>query len=158
VLSDDDVRYIREQFVPLADLCDDVEAVRSRVAAGELPAPPYPGLELVPRDYLELPEAAAYPEEERASFLDGSYFVCLVHATPENVVRKSELVESLRVLLADPRPDEPSWRGRLRAEVDELDALERPFSPHYDRRRFGRAPTRDELIAAPRAAFPDVFQ
>jgi hypothetical protein len=72
VLSDDDVRYIREQLVPLADLCGEGEAVRSRVAAGELPAPPYPGLELVPRDYLELPEAAAYPEEERASFLDGS--------------------------------------------------------------------------------------
>jgi hypothetical protein len=52
----------------------------------------------------------------------------------------------------------PSRRTRLRAEVEELDALDRPFSPHYDRRRLGRAPTRDELIAAPRAAFPDVFQ
>ena len=153
MLTDDDVRYVHEQFVPLAELCDDVEAVHARIVARELPAPPYSGLELVPRDYFELPDAGAYPEDEREAFLDGMYFVCLVHATPANVVRKGELVDGIRGLLAEPRPDDEDWERRLRAQIDELDALERPFSPHYDRERFGCPPTRDELIAAPRAQY-----
>lgn len=153
MLTDDDVRYVHEQFVPLAELCDDLDAVRARIEARELPAPPYAGLELVPRDYFELPSVEAYPEDEREAFLDGTYFVCLVHATPGNVVRKGELVDAIRRLLVDPRPGEVEWKRRLRTAVDELDALERPFSPHYDRERFGRPPTRDELIAAPRAQY-----
>lgn len=158
MLSDADIRYVHEQFVPLEDLCEEIEDVRARIAARTLPAPPYPGLELVPRDYFELPDAAAYPEEDRDGFLDGTYFVCLVRATPENIARKSELVDSLRALLAAPRPHDEDWCDDLRAQVGELDALERPFSPDYDRERFGRPPTRDELIAAPRAAYPGVFQ
>lgn len=158
MLSEDDVRYVHEHFVPLAKLCDDVGEVRARIAARELPAPPYPGLELVPRDYFELPAADAYPADDRDAFLDGTYFVCLVHATPQNVARKGELVDSLRALLDAPRPHDRAWRNQLRVEVEELDALERPFSPHYDRERFERPPTRDELIAGARAAYPDVFQ
>lgn len=153
MLTDADLRYVREQFVPLAGLCDGVETVRARIAARELPAPPYPGLERVPRDYFELPPAGAYPENEREAFLDGTYFVCLVHATPENVARKGALVDRIRALLAEPRPGDAGWEENLRAQVDELDALERPFSPDYDRERFGRPPTRDELIAAPRARY-----
>jgi len=43
------------------------------------------------------------------------------------------------------------------APDSELDKLERPFSPHYDRERFGRPPTRDELIEAPRRLYPDLW-
>lgn len=140
MLTDADLRYCREQFVPLADLCDDLDAVRARIAARELPAPPYPGLELVPADYFELAARVdELPAEDREAFLDGTYFVCLKHATPENIARKGELVDSLRALVA------------------ELDMLERPFSPDYDRARFGRPPTRDELIGEPRRRFPDAF-
>lgn len=158
MLSDADLEYCREQFVPLASLCDDVEAVRARIAARELPAPPYPGLELVPADYFSL--AARVDElcpEDREAFLDGTYFVCLENATPENIARKGALVDSLRALLAAPEPHDERWCARLRAEVEELDVLERPFSPHYDRERFDRPPTRDELIAEPRRRFARVF-
>ena len=81
--------------------------------------------------------------------------VCCDHATPANVVRKEELVRELRELVAAPSPEDAGWCGRLRAAVEELDALERPFSPDFDRKRF--APTRDELIAEPRRRWPQVF-
>ena len=57
------------------------------------------------------------------------------------------------------RPRQADWRRRLRAEVDELDALERQFTPDFDRdeERFGRKPTRDLLIDAARERYPDVF-
>ena len=148
MLTDADRRYVEEQFVPLAELCAaagrDLDDARDAIAARRLPAPPYPGLEYVPANYFELPDAAEFErtfdgpdaEEELAAYLDGTYFVCLREATVENVVRKGFLVEEIRRRLAELRP-----------LVDELDALERPFSPDYDRTRFGRPPTRDELIA-----------
>lgn len=147
-MTDADHRYVEEQFVPLARLCAaagrDLEDVRAAIAERRLPAPPYPGLEYVPADYFELPDAEEFErtfdgpdaEEELASYLDGTYFVCLREATVENVARKGFLVGEIRRRLAELRP-----------LVDELDALERPFSPDYDRTRFGRPPTRDELVA-----------
>jgi len=148
VLTEADRRYVEEQFVPLDALCAahgrDVDEVRRRIAARELPAPPYPGMELVPANYFELPDADEFArtfdgedaEAELAAYLDGTYFVCLRDATVANIVRKGLLVAEIRTRLAELRP-----------LVDELDALERPFSPDYDRARFGRPPTRDELIA-----------
>lgn len=165
MLTDADLRYVREEFVPLAELTSELELVRARVAARELPAPPYPGVECIPADYFELPLGDAFLSrlgtdrgaEDLAAFMDGTYFVCLRRATPENIRRKSELVDDLRVLLAEPRPADDAWRPRLRVEVDELDELERPFSPDYDRTRFGCPPTRDELIVAARTRFADLF-
>ena len=57
------------------------------------------------------------------------------------------------------RPAQDDWRRRLRDEVEELDALERQFTPDYDRdeARFGRKPTRDLLINAARERYPEVF-
>jgi hypothetical protein len=53
---------------------------------------------------------------------------------------------------------ERKWRAVLRAQVDELDALEREFAPDHDRSdEQERAPTRDLLIAAAYERFPDVF-
>ena len=53
----------------------------------------------------------------------------------------------------EPRPDDEQWRRTLRQQVDELDALERDFSPDYDRARFDVPPTRDRLIAAAREQY-----
>jgi hypothetical protein len=172
VLTEDDVRYIRSEFVPLGELCAvrhrDSEDVRARIEHGQLPAPAYvlpDGTPMVPADYFDLPVGDAFVrryrgdelEDDLAAFMDGTYSVCLRRATPENIVRKGELVEELRGLLADPRPRQPAWRSRLRQAADELDDLERPFSPHYDRERFGRPPTRDELIEAPRRLYPEIW-
>jgi hypothetical protein len=164
-LTPADLRYLDEQFVPVAELTGDVEEVRSRIAGGELPAFPYPGHELVPADYFDLPLGAAfagrYDGDDLAGDLEGLmsgiYFVCLREATPENIVRKELLVVSLRALLAEPDPVDAVWCETVRAQVGELDELERPFSPDYDRQRFGRPPTRDELITAPQRLFPSLF-
>jgi hypothetical protein len=162
VLSDADRAYVREQFVPLSEVCEaagrDVDEVRAEIASRRRAAPPYPGLEYVPADYLELPDADEFrrtfdgpdADAELESYLDGTYFVCVKEATVANIRRKEELVTLVRGLL-----DKPG--AELRAAVDELDALERPFSPDYDRTRFGKPPTRDELIAAPRERFPDLW-
>lgn len=167
MLSDADLEYIRAEFVPLAELCaaagQDVEEVRAAIAARRLPAPPYPGVEYVPADYFQLPDAAAFRrsfpgdnlDEELEGYLDGAYFVCLRKATIENIIRKSELVEEIRALRDDPQPEDPAWRTHLHALVDELDQLERPFSPDFDRARIvDPSPTRDELIDETRRFFP----
>jgi hypothetical protein len=60
-------------------------------------------------------------------------------------------------LLAELRPGLAAWCADLRSAVDELDVLERPFSPDYDRRRFGVPPTRDELIDGARRRFPQIW-
>jgi hypothetical protein len=167
--TDADVQYILEQFVPLEDLCHvrgaDIHEVRRRIVAGEMPLPPYRGFELVPDDYFDLPDAREFMRsyhgavlaDDLNAYLAGTYFVCLVHATLDSIVRKEALVTELRRLLADPRPDDEVWVRAMREQVDELDGLERPFSPDYDRTRFGRPPTRDELIDEPRRRWPRLF-
>ena len=82
------------------------------------------------------------PEKEWQSYLAGLYGVCLRDATPENVVRKEELLNRIDALLAE-----------LRACVDSLDELERDFAPDYDRVRFGRPTTRDTYITRVRKCF-----
>ena len=128
---------------------------------------------MFPRDYFALLDDAGGPERMRAEFerrygwheleedwegyLSGVYAVCLREVMPETITRKCQLVDRLEALLAQPRPDDPGWRDEVRADVDELDELERPFSPDYDRTRFSRPPTRDTLIAAPRARYPELW-
>jgi hypothetical protein len=165
VLTAADLAYVREQFVPLAEVCAragvDLEEVRRRIERRELPAPPYPGVEYVPENFLELPDADEFrrtfdgPDAaaELEAYLNGTYFVCVRDATVANIARKGKLVTEIRTLLAEPRPEDDGWCSRLRASVDELDGLERPFSPDYDRRRFGRPLTRDELIVGARRAY-----
>ncbi len=78
--------------------------------------------------------------------------------TPETIVRKSMLVSSLSELLMLPRPLNADWRRALRAQVDELDSLEREFAPDYDRGdNQDRPPTRDLLINTARERYADVF-
>jgi hypothetical protein len=57
-------------------------------------------------------------------------------------------------LLNAPRPADDDWRVALRAATNALDALEREFSPDYDRRhRFGGPVSRERLVERPRAAY-----
>ena len=95
-------------------------------------------------------------ERELASYLSGVYGACLREVTPETIFRKERLVNLLTAALAAPRPLDPHWRARLRADVNALDAIERPFAP-CDRARFGGPVSRDRLITAPRALFAGVF-
>ena len=181
-LSDADVAYIRRGFRPLAEVCrhhgEPLDDVRQLIHERRLPAPSYvlpDGSEMVPGDYFVLVDEAggatglrdeferrhraaggaeAELEEDWEGYLDGLYSVCLRSVSPETIVRKTELVRSIGALLEDEAPDE----DELRRQVDELDALEREFSPDYDRRRFPRPPTRDLLIVAAHERFPHVFR
>jgi Family of unknown function (DUF6058) len=160
------------------------EAIRREIVDGRLPKASYvldDGTEMVPRDYLSLADEAGgverlrhlflsrytaaadrerqsleTAEDEWAAYLSGEYGVCLRRVTPENVVRKSVLVQEIDGLLAGPSPSDARWRERLRHAVDELDDLEREFAP-YDRIRFGGPVSRDRLITAARERYPDVF-
>jgi hypothetical protein len=184
--SSADLVYLAENFCTLEAICDGrretPDTVRTLIAAGLLPRPSYvldDGTELFPADYFRLPDDAGRPErlrayfaeryhaaggrpeeleEDWAGYLSGIYGVCLKDLVPETIVRKGALVESLSGLLANPRPGDAEWSERLRSGVEELDAIEREFSPDYDRsERFEQLPSRDRLVAAARAQYPEVF-
>lgn len=186
VLTDADVAYIQANYVTLGDLCagrpETPGAVRALIRAGALPMPSYvldDGTEMFPAEYFLLADQAGgverlkpyFEERHRAAggdpgnlsedcqgYLSGLYGVCLRHAVPEAMVRKTQLVESPEELLAGPDPQSAEWGARIRREVCELDQLERPFSPDYDRgERFPSPPTRDRLIVAAREQYPDLF-
>jgi hypothetical protein len=163
---------------------EDVEAVRAEIARHRLPQPAYvldDGTEMVGRDYFAMadeagglaslptwfkrryaaaaatqPVALDTPQEEWQAYLSGDYGVCLREVTPETIARKSALVLEIERLLQDPRPMDEGWRTTLRQSVGELDELERPFAPDYDRARWG-AVSRDRLINSARRDYPDLF-
>jgi hypothetical protein len=180
-----DLAYIRANYVTLDELCAgraETPAEMLRLIGDELlPRPSYvldDGSKMFPADYFRLADDAGGPaalpqhfaerlraagggdvESEWQGYLSGLYGVCLRDVTPETIARKAYLVSSLCELLTLARPADPEWRERLRAEVDELDELEREFSPDYDRNeeRFGCKPTRDLLITAARERYPEAF-
>ena len=161
------------------------EEVRRWIAERRLPQPPYvldDGTELVPPDYFALADAAGGIDGIRGEFerrygtalerygleferelferrwegyLEGTPAICMRDVTPETVIRKRMLIEQIERLTAEPRPDDGAWQSSLRVAVDELDALERPFAPDYDRARF--VPTRDTYIRDVRGAYPEVW-
>jgi hypothetical protein len=168
-----------------ADRPESPEQVEELIEQGLLPRPSYvleDGTGFFPRDYFRLVDEAGGPNELRAAFasrfrvakqsgqaddeldqawstyLEGVWGVCLRDVTPETIVRKNTLVSSLCELLMLARPSSSEWRDALRAQVDELDALEREFSPDYDRGdQQERLPTRDLLITAARERYPELF-
>jgi Family of unknown function (DUF6058) len=173
-----DVAYVEANYLSLEQACagrpEALEEVRAVAAAGQLPQPSYvlpDGTEMVPADYFEIADAGreAFEREflaaggaldevdaEWEGYLSGAYGVCLKEQTPANIVRKGALVKVIGGLLASPEPGESGWRSRLRTAVDELDELERPFAPEYDRARWGPS-SRDRCVTAPRERYPEVF-
>ena len=181
-----DLDYLRADYLTLEQVCaqrpESPEEIRALIAKGRLPRPSYvldDGTEMFPADYFRFVDEAGGPDALRArfaerleavggaddldlhwkSYMDGIYGVCLRDVTPETIARKAKLVSSISELLMLARPAEADWRQRLCDEVEELDALERRFTPDYDRdeARFGRKPTRDLLIDAAREHYPEVF-
>lgn len=169
-----DDAYIRSGHVPLEEVAGRrLEDVRSAMTEGRLPRPAYvldDGTEMVAPDHLKLADEAGADLEAafRARFaaaggsdadgawegyLSGAYAICLRSATPEAIARKERLVDAIEAMLADPRPRDADWRDALRAAVDGLDEIERPFAP-LDDHRFGQRPTRRRLIDDPRARWP----
>jgi hypothetical protein len=166
VVHPDDVAYVKANFMPL-------EPAARREG---YPSPSYvleDGSWYVPLDYfeqevdpqrfreryireattLDLPDPHAAAADEWNAFLTGVYGVCLREVTPENIARKAAFIRDIEMLTANPAPDRSLWTQALRKAVNGLDALEREFSPVYDRERFERPPTRDSHIAAIRERF-----
>jgi hypothetical protein len=168
-----------------ADRAETPAQVEEFIAQGLMPRASYEledGTGYFPPDYFRLADEAGGPTELRENFaaryceassaehsswqldeawktyLGGVWGVCLRDVTPETIARKNGLVSSLCELLVLARPGSSEWRDKLRAEVDELDALERDFSPDYDRGdQQERLPTRDLLITAARERYPELF-
>jgi hypothetical protein len=171
----DDIAYVVASFEPMS------EQIRPLVERGLLPRATYvlpDGTRMVPADHAQLlDDAGGNPDavevhfrerfvaaggdpvdstEEYEAWLSGEYGACLHSTSPEAIVAKSALVDAITALLARPAPTETGWRVVLRAAVDALDALERPFAA-YDRERFGGPSSRDRLITKPRERFPEVW-
>jgi Family of unknown function (DUF6058) len=179
-----DLAYFAANYHTLEELCagrpEPLEEVQRLIDGRRLPQPSYvlpDGTGMFPHDYFRLVDEAGgvdvlpehFAERHRAAggrdleqdwamYLDGTWGVCLLDVTPETIVRKNTLVTSLCELLVLARPRYEDWRESLREQVDELDALEREFSPDYDRsEQLDRPPTRDLIIAAAREGHPEVF-
>jgi Family of unknown function (DUF6058) len=181
-----DTDYLQENYLRLEQVCagrpESPAEIRRLIAEGRLPKPSYvldDGTELFPADYFRFIDEAGGPgalqvwfakrlqaagagddlELHWGEYMKGTYGVCLWDVNPETIARKAKLVSSISELLMLARPAHADWRERLRDEVEELDALERQFTPDYDRdeARFGRKPTRDLLINAARERYPEVF-
>jgi len=162
--------------------------IQKLIDRGLLPGPSYVvgGVGMFPADYFRLHDEAGGPKRLRELFesryaaaarsypaqatreathqawqayLGGVWGQCLREVTPETIVRKRVLVDSLCKLIALPRPRQPEWQNQLRADVEELDRIEREFAPDYDRAEGwnDRPPTRDLLIEEARRRFPEVF-
>ncbi|HET6627479.1 MAG TPA: DUF6058 family natural product biosynthesis protein [Nocardioidaceae bacterium] len=162
-----------------ADRAETPQDVHDLIDRGQLPRPAYvldDGTEMFPPDYFDLLDAAGGvealpgyfdqrhraastalglpgvdPREDWEGYLTGEFGVCLREVTPETMVEKSALVAQIDTLTAVPAAEDAGWREQLRAAVDELDEIERPFTD-YDRQRWGST-SRDAKITAVRAQY-----
>ena len=175
-----DLAYLAANYVTLEQLCEgraeSPEEVRALIVERRLPQPSYTlpdGTGMFPADYFRLVDEAGGvdglrehfaarhraaggvdPTDDWETYLNGTWGVCLRDVVPETIVRKNTLVTSLCELLVLARPRAAEWRQALRVQVDELDGLERPFTPDYDRSdQVDRLPTRDLIIAAARERY-----
>jgi hypothetical protein len=162
-MTDADDEYVRALFVPLADEGDVLDLIAGR----RLPLPSYllsDGTPMVHPGFLDNLHAAGGPDriedwflahwpateqstaaEEWDAYLSGQYS-CLYEVTPQTIQTKTRLIEQIKTLVARVESGDEDARPSLGATVDELDALEPPFAPDYDRLRFGGPLSRDVWI------------
>jgi hypothetical protein len=170
-----DDEYVRRLFVPLAaDGPYSLAGICRMIHERQLPVPSYvlsDGTLMVHPGYVDNLRAAGGPRhvegwfrghwpadqqdvaaEEWDSYLSGQY-VCLYEVTPETIQAKTRLIEEIKDAVArlDAAPGDDPTREQLRASVDELDELEPPFAPSYDRLRFGGPSSREVWIDDVRA-------
>ncbi|WP_149258371.1 DUF6058 family natural product biosynthesis protein [Actinomadura sp. K4S16] len=171
-----DDAYATAWYTDLEGLCRaagrDADEVRRLMLEGRLPLPGYlrsDGAEMVPADLFDLADQAGGVDalegwfrahwddettagQEWSAYLSGQY-VCLRSVTPSTIQYKDALVAAIEAAPGEPDAGTPAWTRRLHALVDELDALEPPFTA-YDRLRFGGPVSRDLCIDAVRARYP----
>ena len=148
------------------------DQLRKLMLVNRLPLPSYirsDGTQMVARDLLELPRRAGGYEQlpdwfarqfessrdairQWDGYLSGQC-VCLRDVLPETMKRKEELVTAITAAIEQPDPADPEWLDSLHQLVDELDALEPPFTT-YDRLRFGGPISRDTCIDTVRSRYP----
>lgn len=177
-----DYRTLRELC---AHRPEDVATTLELIRSGVLPGPSYriDGEERYASDLFRLLDEAGAPDrvrplfEERyavasdatgavvgpdeldeawEAYIAGDWGRLLVESTPESAVRANRLARSVEELLADPQPDDPRWRSRLRARTDALAALLREGS-HADRADEEPHPW-DRWVRGPRERYPDIVQ
>ncbi|TDD76740.1 hypothetical protein E1293_26420 [Actinomadura darangshiensis] len=171
-----DDAYAAAWFTGLEEVCRaagrDAGGVRRLMLDGRLPLPAYlrsDGTEMVPSDLFDLAGRAGGVDRLRewfvshwddtgagqaewAAYLSGQY-VCLRTVSPHTIRYKDALVAAIEAAPAEPDAGTRAWTHRLHALIDELDALEPPFTA-YDRLRFGGPVSRDTCIDAMRARYP----
>lgn len=95
------------------------------------------------------------PDSEWTDYIDGTYWVCLRKATPEVIVEKEGHIRTIAGLVQHADPGSEQWRQRLRAAVDALDGIERPFTD-FDRARWDYT-SRERYITDVKRRYPEVF-
>lgn len=95
------------------------------------------------------------PESEWTDYIDGTYWVCLRHARPEVMIDKERQIRMITHLLQSPQPQSARWRDHLRAAVDALDAIERPFTD-FDRARWDYT-SRERYVTTIKKRYPEAF-
>jgi hypothetical protein len=142
-LEDDDVAYVRREFVPLAEVCAregiPLAEVRDMVHTGQLPKPPYvlpDGTEMVSDDYFELIHDAGSLERLREHFVERFEVAARRHgdpATPEDT--RQAWVEYLSgeyfVCLKRASPENIVHKGWLVPRIEQLMREPRANDPDW---------------------------
>ena len=93
-------------------------------------------------------------DEAWDEYASGAWDRLLVDPTPEHAVQANRLAGSIAELLDAPTPDDPDWRRRLVARVDQLASLLREGEDTGD----GDEPHPWDLwVSRPRREYPDVM-
>ena len=95
------------------------------------------------------------PESEWTDYIDGTYWICLRDARPEVMIDKEQQIRAISQLVQSPQPQSAQWREKLRAAVNALDAIERPFTD-FDRARWTYT-SRERYITSVKQRYPEAF-
>ncbi|MPZ80397.1 MAG: hypothetical protein GEV28_08390 [Actinophytocola sp.] len=142
VLPSGEARFPPDYFA-LVDEAGGVDALPARFRARYLAAS------------ATSPSADADADEDWAGYLTGQFGVCLRSVTPESMAEKNRLIRRIEALVETPAGGDVAWREQLRATVDALDEIERPFTD-FDRQRWADT-SRGRHIDRMRERYPAAF-